>query len=321
MILIISSENDISTGHVIDWLKFKKINFIRVSEKDFLDVIEMEIHNSDNCIFRIKNHVFNLSEIISIWYRRDYLTIKKTIITPPLEFDFDEKLNYQLNDEKNELFNYFLKLIKKKSLNHQFENSLSKLDVLDTCKLYDINIPPSLVTTNKLSLIKFIEKEEKVITKNFSQGIFLSSENVSTSHITLEVTAKMINGLSHNFHPMLFQKLIEKAFELRIFYLDGEFYASAIFSQNDEKTKLDFRNYNMEKPNRTPPFDLPTEIKIKLKKLMSHFNLISGSIDMIISEAGEFVFLEVNPIGQFSQVSHPCNYNLESLMAKHLCNE
>ena len=34
----------------------------------------------------------------------------------------------------------------------------------------------------------------------------------------------------------------------------GTFYSSAIFSQNDPKTSVDFRNYNKDKPNRTPPY-------------------------------------------------------------------
>ena len=109
---------------------------------------------------------------------------------------------------------------------------------------------------------------------------------------------------------------MEKAFELRIFYLRGKFYSTAIFSQNDEQTKVDFRNYNDDKPNRVIPFNIPKKLKIKLNKLMRKLKLDSGSIDIIVTNKGEYVFLEVNPVGQFTQVSSPCNYYLEKEIAE-----
>jgi D-alanine-D-alanine ligase-like ATP-grasp enzyme len=59
-------------------------------------------------------------------------------------------------------------------------------------------------------------------------------------------------------------------------------------------------------------------IKIKLKKLMKELQLVSGSFDIIVTKTGEYIFLEVNPIGQFSQVSIPCNYYLEKRIALYL---
>jgi hypothetical protein len=34
----------------------------------------------------------------------------------------------------------------------------------------------------------------------------------------------------------------------------------------------------------------------------------------------ELVFLEINPVGQFGMVSHPCNYYLEKRIAQNLIN-
>jgi hypothetical protein len=39
-----------------------------------------------------------------------------------------------------------------------------------------------------------------------------------------------------------------------------------------------------------------------------------------MTKKGEYVFLEVNPIGQFGMVSAPCNYNLEKKIAQYLIN-
>ncbi|WP_293933429.1 hypothetical protein [Sphingobacterium sp. UBA6645] len=51
----------------------------------------------------------------------------------------------------------------------------------------------------------------------------------------------------------------------------------------------------------------------------------TGSIDLILTPDGDYVFLEINPEGQFGMVPHPCNYFLEREMAiifkKKISNE
>jgi glutathione synthase/RimK-type ligase-like ATP-grasp enzyme len=92
----------------------------------------------------------------------------------------------------------------------------------------------------------------------------------------------------------------------------------AIFSQLDSLTELDYRNYNLEKPNRTVPFSLPENIELKLELLMKGLKLDTGSIDLILNREGDYVFLEVNPTGQFGWLSKSCNYYIEREIAKHM---
>jgi len=39
---------------------------------------------------------------------------------------------------------------------------------------------------------------------------------------------------------------------------------------------------------------------------------------MIRARNGDFIFLEINPVGQFGMTSIPCNYFLEKKIAEHL---
>lgn len=92
----------------------------------------------------------------------------------------------------------------------------------------------------------------------------------------------------------------------------------AIFSQNDIQTNLDFRRYNKDIPNRNVPFQIPKDLEKKLAKLMLELGLNSGSIDMIYTNEKKYIFLEVNPVGQFKMTSLPCNYYLERKVSKIL---
>lgn len=72
----------------------------------------------------------------------------------------------------------------------------------------------------------------------------------------------------------------------------------AILSQNNPKTQIDFRNYDVDLPNRVVPFRLPDSLTQKLIKLMQRINLNTGSVDGLYS-SGDYYFLEINPVGQF----------------------
>ena len=89
----------------------------------------------------------------------------------------------------------------------------------------------------------------------------------------------------------------------------------AIFSQQKESTSIDFRNYDVKNPNRYVPFSIPKSIESKLKLFMKKLDLKTGSIDLIVTPNDEYVFLEVNPVGQFDFVSVNCNYYIEKEIA------
>ena len=127
-----------------------------------------------------------------------------------------------------------------------------------------------------------------------------------------------VENLDEVFYPTLFQEKIQKWLDIRSFYLKGDFFSMAIFSQDDEKTAIDFRDYNFENPNKITPFLLPYAIKSKITRLFKKLRLDTGSIDLCLTKEHEFFFLEINPVGQYDMVSVPCNCYLDRELAKIL---
>ena len=80
----------------------------------------------------------------------------------------------------------------------------------------------------------------------------------------------------------------------------------------------DFRNYNIDKPNRYVPFLLPKDIEEKLLNLLEDLDLNTGSVDLIYDNDDNYVFLEINPVGQFGMVSINCNYHIEKMISEDL---
>jgi ATP-GRASP peptide maturase of grasp-with-spasm system len=197
--------------------------------------------------------------------------------------------------------------------------NLNKLTVINKAKKLKIHTPNTLVSNSKNDLLDFfILNNKSIITKTIGEVEAFDFEDRSYALFTEVITDEKIEKLPNVFFPSLFQQMIEKSYEIRSFYIDGDFYSMAIFSGSDQKTKVDFRKYNQTKPNRTVPYQLPSNLELKLHKLMLELGLNTGSIDLIKSIDNKYYFLEVNPVGQFGMVSKPCNYFLEKIVANKL---
>jgi glutathione synthase/RimK-type ligase-like ATP-grasp enzyme len=167
--------------------------------------------------------------------------------------------------------------------------------------------------------LEFKKNHGRIITKAIKYPFFFRErESYLSAGGTRLVDYKDIEDLNDYFFVSIFQEYIEKKYEIRVFFFEDKYYPMAIFSQNDEGTKIDFRNYNREKPNRCVPIKLPKIILSKLNNLMCEKNLNSGSIDIIVTPENDFVFLEVNPQGQFHWLSESCNYYIEREIANSL---
>jgi glutathione synthase/RimK-type ligase-like ATP-grasp enzyme len=110
-------------------------------------------------------------------------------------------------------------------------------------------------------------------------------------------------------------------YELRIFFLGEKYFPMAIFSQGNRNTEVDYRHYDEKKENRAVPYVLPNDLENKLKRLMMKIGLNSGSIDIIVDDNYDYIFLEVNPVGQFEWLSANCNYFIEREIAKYIVDE
>ncbi|WP_162200452.1 ATP-grasp domain-containing protein [Kordia jejudonensis] len=197
-----------------------------------------------------------------------------------------------------------------------------KIAHLVSAKKVGLKIPRTIVTNYKEELVNFYQKNKPIISKDLRYSVNISDENTKYTSIgTFEVTETMLDHLDTYFAPCYVQELIAKKVEIRVFIFKKKMFSMAIFSQNDTQTKIDYRNYNIEKPNRVSPFKFPENVEKQLLKFMNISNLDTGSIDLILTKKNEFVFLEVNPQGQIDWLSKYCNYYIEKYIAEELAYE
>lgn len=324
MILIYSTENDNSTNDVIDWIKyFSNKDFIRINGVSNLsNNYLLNISDPPRSYFTsVENGkcIYSYHQISSIWFRRSFnaLVEKLTIIWPSELVDI---MFYSLNNEIQYVQRAMHHLHSSKFSIGDFLNAKNdKIKTLLIARELNITIPKTIITNNKKELKLFLNTlSSDIITKAVYNLFSLKYDNNFFQAKTIKLSLDYINSLPQKIFPVLAQECIDKHYEIRSFYLKGNFFSMAIFSQTNEKTSIDYRNYDIENPNRTVPYKLPLYIEEKLSELMMKLNLDTGSIDLIKSKDGMYYFLEVNPVGQFGIISIPCNYYLEEHIAKLL---
>lgn len=330
MYLIFSEEGDRQTNEIMDRLlyygkKVKRYNnrFTQNEKIDLQKILgsqKLSAGNSSN------DSISN----IAIYHRRPYYDIIGELLDGDLAENDIEYPKFQAPST-------YFKCLKSNYLSHQkrffeivlndprytickIDYRVNKYDVLVKAKNVGMTIPPTLVSGNRNEVRDFLEMHnENIITKSLYNIIPLEGA-VEEGFVIKCYTQKVqnISEMPEHFFPTLFQKNIEKKYELRIFYLDGKCYSAAILSQQDNNSQQDFRNAEIDSPNRVVPYNLSPELTAQVIELMRAVDLNTGSLDFMVGMDGVPYFLEINPVGQFGWINSYCNFGISDALAQKM---
>ena len=322
MIVIVSQEYDCSTNDVMDWLIAWRKDIVRINETDTINSIYSKINDNEYSLYiRCGEKEFCLSKVDFFWFRRSGFVFDVSFLSN-VNASFASHIEEHLLDECKTMKEFIVYLLENKPfLGNYHQGNANKLISLFIAKQVGLKIPNTIISSSKNDLSKFYEEHKSCITKSIQDVLCFFINEYRFFTTTSIVESKDIENMNKSFFPSLLQNNLCKRYELRIFYLKGKCYSMAIFSQENQQTALDFRNYSTDKPNRYVPYLLPKHIEEQLDLFMKKMNLDTGSIDMIVTPDFDYVFLEVNPVGQYDMVSVPCNYYLHKKIAQTLCHE
>ncbi|WP_394747354.1 grasp-with-spasm system ATP-grasp peptide maturase [Spongiimicrobium salis] len=323
MILILTKRNDASTNRIIDWLLFYKEDFLRINGDD--DATQFTEISNDKIVVEQHGVSYNLLDFDCIWFRRSAFSSKsfsynyEEEVLKQVLFNNTKAIPNRIKAELRTILDYVYYKIEAsggKLISSFFKKGLNKLITLSEAKKVGLKIPNSHILNTKVKLKEVLNKGD-VITKASDEGIYITNREYGYFTYTEKISKKNIDTLSDTFFPSFIQSQIKKIYELRVFYLNGKCYSTVIFSQSRKATSVDHRQYT-ETPMRYLPYELPVEESHKIDVLMKNLGLTIGAIDLIVTQEKEYVFLEVNPIGQFSFYSDKCNYFLEKDFTENL---
>lgn len=200
----------------------------------------------------------------------------------------------------------------------QYENLLQaeqKPHQLDAAAKIGFNVPDTLITGDSKKARQFVEKYDTCIIKN--QAIEFPLGKAMMTTVISANDAISYEGLS--IDPMIFQQLIDPAYELRVTVVGDEVFAAKIISA-DRGPFRDWRYGHIDNTFTAEATVIDDGLRKKCLQLTRHFDLHYGAIDLIVDKEGTVWFLEINPNGQWAFIEEATGQPIGKAMAKLLCS-
>ena len=162
-----------------------------------------------------------------------------------------------------------------------------------------LEIPPTLITTDPQEFLDFWDLHAgHIITKPLDTPSFGEGGRSFVRFSEVPSTLDLAAADAIRFCPVIIQAYVLKLVELRVTVVGDRAFAVEIDSQRSNHARSDWRKYDSTLGLYTI-HSLPDEIAERCVRLVSEFDLNYGALDLILTPDGRYVFLEINPGGQW----------------------
>lgn len=316
MILILSSADDLHVQRVTSHLS--PDSFFVLDLRDFGSTVFLNLipgETAGEIVSEEENKRINLRDIKSVWYRRP--RYKRGALGEEWKRVFAENEERVVLDGVYRFLNEKVFWLNNPFMNRQADNKPWQLSLASGL---GFDVPPTLITNSSESFLRFVSENKRVVYKPVSKGRIDRPDEVPLVFLTKVIQEEDVEILAPRVSvtPCMFQKYIEKKFEIRVTMLGENVYATAQHSQESEETRIDWRRDPTKVPHER--FSLPSNIENQCKALLRRLNLTYGAIDLIYTPEGRFVFLEINPNGQWLWIEDLAGYPISHAIANFLQN-
>ncbi len=302
MILILAEPLDMHADHVAQKLQERGADFVRFNTAQFPKEAEISLSYSAQrragAILRVGRAQIDLHSVDSVWYRRSQAPIPHKDITedPSREYVAGECLDF-VKDVWNSLGEKLwvpgpVAVVRRAQL---------KASHLKVAGALGFELPPTLITNSPEDFLKFYRQHNgHIISKSVGFSFSRIRDVMAAFCRYTEVVTKRDAGYAQavRYCPITFQAYVPKRVELRITVVGRSVFAAEIHSQESNHTRHDWRRYDRD----TTPYlshDLPSDVELRCIQLVEQLGLCYGAIDMVLTPDGRYVFLEINPNGQY----------------------
>ncbi|MBA2681419.1 MAG: hypothetical protein H0U76_23850 [Ktedonobacteraceae bacterium] len=319
-ILILTKKGDRHITPIAEELARRNVPMVTFDVADFPEHIQIAARidtESDGwqgplCL---QDHTYDLADIRSIWYRRPTPYVAPTHYIPPVRaFLALENLRGFVGILHGPFW---------VSPRGAIQAAEFKPAQLQAAQAQGLSLPRTLITNDPTAVRAFFDEcHGAVISKAVARGVVDPEGHFMKDHPRFMHTSRVARedlkdaeGVRVCAH--LFQELILKAMDVRVTVIGRQVFTVGIHSHTEESA-LDWRRgygsltYTVEK--------LPNEIEQKLLQVVRGFGLQYSSADFILTPQGDYIFVELNPNGQFYFLVPPTHVPMAEAMVDLLCS-
>ena len=184
------------------------------------------------------------------------------------------------------------------------EAAARKMWQLQVASRLGLRVPRTVMTNDPLRARAFVDAEPGVVFKSFSA----TPQTWRETRPVREVDLALMDSV--RYAPVIFQEMIPGA-DIRVTVVGTEVFA-AEFRAEESGYAYDFRLDTAHCP--TTVHTLPEQVVERLLRLMRHLGLWYGAIDLRFT-GEDYVFLEVNPAGQWLFVEYATELPISAALA------
>jgi glutathione synthase/RimK-type ligase-like ATP-grasp enzyme len=313
MIAIVSSGADEHATAVLGELKKLGADAVLLDLSQFPQNMHLALEYTGtaqrNYSLQVANTTLNLADCKSVWWRRP-----QSFVLHP-ELSRVSYRNFAFN-ESYEAFSGLWQSLDTFWVNHPTKDEIAhrKVYQLRVAQEVGLTIPNTLVTNDPTKARDFVANQgcTKTIYKAFSATMqdWRETRLLKPDELTLIDQVR--------YAPVIFQEYIEAACDLRVTVVGQDIFAAAIYSQ-ETSYQVDFR-MDFAKA-RIEAVCLPSQVESQLHALMARLGLVYGAIDMRLTPDGRYVFLEINPAGQWLFIESRSGQSITAKLAKVLASQ
>ncbi len=185
------------------------------------------------------------------------------------------------------------------------ENKFTQLKI---ARSHGIVVPRTLVTAQPDRFRDFLKVEGTIVVKPLRPYMWEYKSGKTLTLFASVLDAERGSKLSDEDIKRcitVYQQRIDKIAEVRVVVLGQEAFAYKIIQEGEQH--LDFRiGFYLENHLRYEPILLPASLKAKIIRFMDSMNINFASADFAQTADQEFVFLDLNPSGQWLFIEEVC---------------
>ena len=322
-VLVITNDHDEHADAVIDELDRRDVPVFRFHPEEFPGTSSISVQICNGCIegeIRNSRQRVTLDDICAAWYRRSRGTFAALPSVNVTHGDLENFVNVQRDATLTGLFGGLRTLWVGQPL--KLRRAEVKILQLTAASKAGLTTPTTLISNDPGRATTFVEALGDT---DCAVKPLIATRVDGEDGARLPLTTILPRGHSLDavaVAPNIFQPYIEKAYELRCVVMGDRIFAAKLDSQAHASTRTDWRAGAVEDEEiRWEVSDLPEGVQAGLHRLMRSFDINFASIDLIVTPDGEYVFLDLNPNGQWLWLEEELGLPLVAGMADLLTSE
>ena len=311
MILVISYPGEEHTAQVVNHLTQAGREVVQIDLADFPVHRAIEFSWSDTqqpaFLMEHEGRRVNLAEASAVWWRR----VTGFAVDPAL--GTGERSTFAFS-ETSQALDGMLESLACPWMNPRQADTAAHHKPYQWSIAHELGLklPRTLVTSDAQAARAFIDSvcPAKVVFKAFLAAVQEWRETRLVEQEDLDRLDLV------RYAPVIFQEYVPGV-DLRITMVGDEIFAAEIDARHTSY-EVDMRMVVGEA--KVAAVTLPSTVQEQLRQLQRRLGLVYGAIDMRRNEAGEYIFLEVNPAGQWLFVEQRTGLPISRALADYLGN-